>query len=65
MKKAIYALMLTVSIIIGFLLWTVEGVTEITKCNYGYYVDVRTNKYKVLEPLEKITNNYLQIDSNE
>ena len=41
------------------------GINAIVKCDYGYYIDVKTPVYAIYEPIEKITNNYIQIDSNE
>lgn len=31
----------------------------------GLYLDVKTSVYKMYRPLETITNNYIQVDSNK
>jgi len=41
------------------------GINAIVKSDYGYYIDVKSSYYEIYEPLEKITNNYLQFDCNE
>lgn len=47
------------------LLSTILGINAWVKCDYGYYMDVKTTHYTFYAPLEKITNNYIQVDSNE
>ena len=41
------------------------GINAIVKCEYGYYIDIKTNYYKIYEPIEKISKNYFQFDCNE
>ena len=47
------------------LLYTILGIYAIVPCDYGYYVDVKGTHYELYAPIEKITNNYIQIDCNE
>lgn len=58
MKKA------TVIIILIGLLSTINGMQWCGLKN-GLYVDVKTSVYKLYEPIETLTNSYIQIDSNK
>lgn len=46
------------------LLSTFPGVNAIEKCHPGYYVDVKPAYYSIYEPIEKLSNYEIQIDSN-
>ncbi len=47
------------------ILSAIFGINAIVPCTYGYYVDVKSSHYGFYAPIEKITDNYIQIDSNE
>lgn len=47
------------------LLTLLLGINAIVPCDYGYYIDVKSDVYEIYAPLEIITHNYLQIDCNE
>jgi hypothetical protein len=47
------------------LILSMLGIYAIVPCDYGYYVDVHGSHYEFYAPMEKWTNNYIQIDCNE
>lgn len=59
MKKATILILIILAIAS-----TINGM-EFCGIKKGLYIDVKTSIYKVYRPLEKITNNYIQIDSNK
>lgn len=61
-RSAIYASIMSIVVL---MMWLAMGIQNIEECTYGYYLDVRTNRYKVFAPLEKLTDNFIQVDSNE
>ena len=40
-------------------------INAVVPCEYGYYIDVKSSVYEFYAPIEKISNNYIQIDCNE
>lgn len=40
------------------------NINGIEKCNYGYYMDVKPSVYNLYVNLEKMTNDYIQVDCN-
>ena len=58
MKKA------TILIILLTIISTINGM-EFCGIKSGLYLDVKTSAYKLYKPLETLTNNYIQIDSNK
>lgn len=54
----------TILIILLTIISTINGV-EWCGIKKGLYLDVKTSVYKLYRPLETITNNYIQVDSNK
>ena len=59
MKKATILILIILTV-----LSTINGV-EWCGIKRGLYLDVKTSAYKLYKPIETITNNYIQIDSNK
>lgn len=57
MKKATILIILAIAS-------TINGM-EFCGIKDGLYLDVKTSVYKLYKPLETITNNYIQVDSNK
>ena len=54
----------TILIILLTIISTINGM-EFCGIKSGLYLDVKTSVYKLYKPLETITNNYIQVDSNK
>ena len=59
MKRTILTILLLTAI-----LTTINGM-QFCGIKKGLYLDVKTSVYKLYKPLETITNNYIQVDSNK
>jgi hypothetical protein len=59
MKKATVLILIVLSIAS-----TINGM-EFCGIKNGLYLDVKTSVYKIYKPLETITSNYVQVDSNK
>lgn len=59
MKKATILILMILAIVS-----TINGM-EFCGIKDGLYLDVKTSVYKLYKPLETITNNYIQVDSNK
>lgn len=59
MKRTILTILLLTAI-----LTTINGM-QFCGLKKGLYIDVKTSVYKLYEPMDRLTNGYIQIDSNE
>lgn len=59
MKKATILILMVLAIAS-----TINGM-EFCGIKSGLYLDVKTSVYKIYKPLETISNNYIQVDSNK
>lgn len=59
MKKATILILMILAIVS-----TINGF-EFCGIKSGLYLDVKTSVYELYRPLETITNNYIQVDSNK